>query len=459
MARERKVYPTSEIAHLWAHQSKPEARNPHGNFYFEGDTIYSYGRHFPIARHIEHNGKKAILFVDHGYSNTTAKHIGEVRGSIPRNVPVFEVGDVRDNVKLAYDAKLKDVKERAEKLARCNPANKYDYKVKTTKGKITLTFREYGVDETRELDTIQGKHLAMHESGNVHYRGGKLYSLSILSGENAGISIESHMNRAEARIALDVLDRVPIKVWDVSTNEKRAYALKKLNKAREIAKKYGDVTHNPATLTKLYREYEEKLADLNKFAEFFDFKTVIHDAALSYLGRIAEEYEAGASVRREARREAAREKREKEWADSKLKFEEKLPRWLAGENVNLGWNYGFSAASDTDYLRVEKNEVATSRGARVPLEHVRKALPFVLAYVNHGREFKPNGHTIRLGFYTVSGIDADGTLTAGCHKFSKAEILRFAGVLSSLKGSDPSPSDSGPVTPDSFPSAGQEQTI
>ena len=448
MARERKVYPTSEIAHLWAHQSKPEARNPHGNFYFEGDTIYSYGRHFPIARHIEHNGKKAILFVDHGWSVTTAKHIGEVRGSIPRNVPVFEVGDVRGDVKRAYDAKLKDVKERAEKLARCNPTNKYDYKVKTTKGKITLTFREYGVDETRELDTIQGKHLAMHDSGTVRYRGGSLYNVTVRDGKNAGIAVATGLNRMEARIILDCLDSIPSKTWDAASDTKRDYVYKKLLKAREIAKKHSDVTHNPATLTKLYREYEEKLADLNKFAEFFDFKTVVHDAALSYLGRIAEEYEAGASVRREARREAAREKREKEWADSKLKFEEKLPRWLAGENINLGWNYGFSAASDTDYLRVEKNEVATSRGARVPLEHVRKALPFVLAYVNHGREFKPNGHTIRLGYYTVSGIYADGTLTAGCHKFSKAEILRFAGVLSSLKGSDPSAS---PVTPDFSP--------
>lgn len=97
MARERHVYPTSEIAHLWAHQSKPDARNSQGNFYFQGDTIYSYGSHFPIARHIEHDGKKAILFVDHSYSNTTSKHIGNVRHSIPPGVPVFEVSDVRRN--------------------------------------------------------------------------------------------------------------------------------------------------------------------------------------------------------------------------------------------------------------------------------------------------------------------------------------------------------------------------
>ncbi len=69
----------SHIAHLWANQLQDEARNS-GNFYFDGKTIYSYGRHFPIARHVVNkDGKEAVLFTERTYSPTTSGHISVVR--------------------------------------------------------------------------------------------------------------------------------------------------------------------------------------------------------------------------------------------------------------------------------------------------------------------------------------------------------------------------------------------
>jgi hypothetical protein len=72
----------SEVAHKWANQLQEDARNS-GNFFFEGDTIYSYGRHFPIAKHIENaQGEKAILFTERTYSVTTSKHVQVVRSAV-----------------------------------------------------------------------------------------------------------------------------------------------------------------------------------------------------------------------------------------------------------------------------------------------------------------------------------------------------------------------------------------
>lgn len=69
----------STIAHMWANQTQDNARNS-GNFFYDNDTIYSYGRHFPIARHVTNEaGQKAVLFTTRSYSNTTAKHISIVR--------------------------------------------------------------------------------------------------------------------------------------------------------------------------------------------------------------------------------------------------------------------------------------------------------------------------------------------------------------------------------------------
>ena len=53
-------------------QDRPTTQNR--TFYFIGDTIYSYGNHFPIARHV--NG--VVLFTTRGYSVTTAGHKGIV---------------------------------------------------------------------------------------------------------------------------------------------------------------------------------------------------------------------------------------------------------------------------------------------------------------------------------------------------------------------------------------------
>lgn len=79
MPNPRTVYNTSEIAHLWANQKVPEARNRQGNFYFNGDTIYSYGSHFPIARLVTRKGKQIVLMTVQTYSNSTAKHIHMTR--------------------------------------------------------------------------------------------------------------------------------------------------------------------------------------------------------------------------------------------------------------------------------------------------------------------------------------------------------------------------------------------
>jgi hypothetical protein len=75
----RNVLPTSELCHKWANQEQESGRTSNGTMYFNGSTIYSYGSHFPIAKHIvNEQGQRAVLFTERTYSNTTAKHIRNV---------------------------------------------------------------------------------------------------------------------------------------------------------------------------------------------------------------------------------------------------------------------------------------------------------------------------------------------------------------------------------------------
>ena len=88
----KRVVNSSEVPHLWAHQTQDGARTPNGNLYFEGKTIYSYGAHFPIATFVSNaDGRTAVLFTTRTYSITTAGHCSTVRQAIQHLSPVFHV--------------------------------------------------------------------------------------------------------------------------------------------------------------------------------------------------------------------------------------------------------------------------------------------------------------------------------------------------------------------------------
>ena len=54
------------VAHAWANKTKPRLKGT--NMYFEGDTIYSYGDHFPVARHVcTDRNDNVVLFTTREY--------------------------------------------------------------------------------------------------------------------------------------------------------------------------------------------------------------------------------------------------------------------------------------------------------------------------------------------------------------------------------------------------------
>lgn len=89
------VFDRDELVRVWLRQSQDSGKDRGYRMYFSGDTIYSYGSHFPIAKLAEApNGEQVIFVTSRGYSNTTAKHIRHVQQGI-RNThrKVIYVGD------------------------------------------------------------------------------------------------------------------------------------------------------------------------------------------------------------------------------------------------------------------------------------------------------------------------------------------------------------------------------
>lgn len=301
MPRERQVFDTDEIPHLWAHKTQAAARNSAGNLFFSGETIYSYGRHFPIARHAVIKGRPVILFTTSGYSVTTAKHIGMVRAALPPGCAVLHCS---------------------------NPASN--------------------------------------------------------------------------------------KPADILAQHKRrlASSIERLSKAKS----------NPARAS-AFRAYERDRREANHAAETLGYKVRFHalpDAA--ELEAIATAHESAVSDRANAR-EAARSARWRE-ADRirKLELSERIELWRSGSDVPLH-------NCPTTLLRIVGDEVQTSRGARFPLDHARRAMPLVSKLLETRQTFHANGQRIHLGHYQIDRIEADGTIVAGCHRIERDEVLRLIETL------------------------------
>lgn len=81
----------SDVAHEWANGR--DIRTGRNNVFAEDGTIFSYGRHFPVARFYG-NDRGVVLFTSHDYSNSTARHKSYVRRAIPSRVKVFVVDKV-----------------------------------------------------------------------------------------------------------------------------------------------------------------------------------------------------------------------------------------------------------------------------------------------------------------------------------------------------------------------------
>ncbi len=71
--------------HTFFHPNERQIKNnghrlARNNVYWQGNTIYSYGGHFPIAtKYVKKDGEKILFFTTRTYSKTTAKHIRQVK--------------------------------------------------------------------------------------------------------------------------------------------------------------------------------------------------------------------------------------------------------------------------------------------------------------------------------------------------------------------------------------------
>lgn len=117
----------------------------------------------------------------------------------------------------------------------------------------------------------------------------------------------------------------------------------------------------------------------------------------------------------------ARKAQEKIRKAEKIKEQaENLEKWRNGEDVRSYF--------EVTALRIKGDEIETSRGARIPLDHAIRAYP-LLKRLHEGENNRDlSAHSIKLGHYTVNRVEKNN-LIVGCHSIPFAEITAIAQQL------------------------------
>ncbi len=125
------------VANSWAHRIHKGAKSSNGNLWFAGDTLYSYGEHYPVARWLRFEPNPLVLFASVQSSVTTECHKSHARRAlVRRSVQRLEVPHVEWSTRanpckeaIAHDENFMAFFDRAEDniysaMRRLNP----DYK-------------------------------------------------------------------------------------------------------------------------------------------------------------------------------------------------------------------------------------------------------------------------------------------------------------------------------------------
>lgn len=96
--RARTRFNNHMVAHVWAQRSQTFGQSNNGNFYFEGDSLFSYGSHFLVGFLLEHDGQTVALLTSESYGVSTSGHQSDARGATRhmRQMHIAKLTELRD---------------------------------------------------------------------------------------------------------------------------------------------------------------------------------------------------------------------------------------------------------------------------------------------------------------------------------------------------------------------------
>jgi hypothetical protein len=429
----RTVFTSSMVVHVWAQQTQPYGTNVKASLFFDGATLYSYGRHYVLARFATSD---VVLINDETSSYTTSEHKYAARRAV--------------DGKRVFSVKYPEAAD-----AEAHQKN-LDWFASNAAEDVTIAQSQRHGGHSR---TAAARHAAYMLSEAIAYQ--KVFFPRRRKAPFALPDLTPYIDAAEKAERVREF-RAALRAFNTANRlrEKR-YAAKALLVAAYTARNIGAVIAFPNPLSVLktflyarrvenqlealigdsrpyggshgYAEHAQVTAVGNAYGGDFrrtrrytagEYRPRSYSALDSFIAELRTESDLLAQEARIA--EAHREyvlRRDEQRRLAALSDAEKIEAWRRGADVRIN-GHAYPCM-----LRIEGANIKTSWGAEFPAEHARKAWPLIRAVYARGEAWHTNGHKIPLGLFQVDSIDADGTLRAGCHTLSKAEVEHCAALL------------------------------
>ena len=374
--------PHNEVAHRWANDPLGEDLGNGHNMFFADKVVYSYGHHFPIARHVENDrGESAVLFTTDTYGKSTAKH-KTITSRACHHLTVFHVphiseyfGEARHERNMAsYQSEYDGIIERAE---RCN-VNSY----------AGITYYIQAAQNTVQTGADYAAFFDLDDCVIPAWQG--------------------HLDWLVARY---------VRLTSPEAKAERSDKLRRKN--AQLIERWvsGDAVSLPSSVDPTEAETKLRHAVIRtRYAqEIGDYAT----GKLDHIGHELKDCMTGAQV-------------EQRQAFDIKRHEEKIKSWRAGERVSFGYGTGVPCMLRLWSSSISKTNdvVETSWSARFPVEDAITAFRFIQIVRRRGECYIPNGEQApKLGHYKIDRIAADGTVRAGCHTVAWSEIEGIAKQL------------------------------
>lgn len=424
----------AEVPHLWAHQVQSHA-DGNGSLSFSGKTIYSYREpigclySIPNGDAFDWNGETqyrdlTVALLNNGdYSVTTSRHQRMTRHSVSQytcfavsyvsfehfNSKVW--GSLRSLTELYgrkafhvanVNAMCEDWKTESEALAKPRKVywstDRIDYST-------TLPWEDIMAARAEHVETLLDQCNLYCRLFNV-----ELPKLDILSAKQRIIDAFTSYHSVEKTMGRD---------------KKEVERALRRESVRNAYNRFinGETKHRPRDLYGLSKDERRQLNhQANRVAAWQTFARFM----LSESDQLPPSYLFGTEEERSILVAEDTERFRLQQEMQKKSDEEKLEAWRNGVLHSLY----LRSTDGVAYCRVIGNELQTSMGVRVPLDHAKAIVRFAAACRARGVEWsRTGGNGPRVGHYTLDKVSPDGSITAGCHRIAWDEMARCASAI------------------------------
>lgn len=465
-----------QTAHVWAQNIYTSGRASDGRMFWEGATLFSYGRHFALGHVLETTAGRVYILNSDNYSVSTGKHktltwravagtayfvpgltdivhsldgltypgdsdfAAERRANaaacvlqyVERRILDMPEDSARFLLEIAGRPRAFDMlKRKAEKLRdkrlKEQKAREIESRKRDAENAASLSDSDFEAFIARRIDNPAWIKARPYEG--AHYttsrRAMPSETVAAIATElhRYNVTAKAHCGKRVQAILKARLKSTRATAKHLATLEKRSADLAQFNRYK--------ATFRQVMATAAIDAMEKHNAEtIVRLTTFFCSKPKIRGALAEKLMDLCER----ASQRvKAAEEEARRERFEKE--------RQAREDWINGK-TGLSYNR-YSDENGRALLRavkVERDEsgnitagtLETSHGANVPLVDAIKAFRFVKLIRERGTAWKRNGATLPVGHFQVDAIEPSGSFVAGCHKIGWNEIERIARALDVL---------------------------